>query len=759
MSAAVQRSLWWLVAIGIAIVILLTRLQLSFDLSAFFPRHTTLAHEVLIEQVRNGPSSRLLVIGVGGEPGDVVDAGRELRDALAAEAAFATILNGEFDEESADIPFPVSDYYLLMQDFDFGADALAAALQNRLRDLAFGGGRELLQLVSRDPYLATVDVLESLSPAELSGEPWIANNGNAVLLAETTAASIDIAAQAAAVDAIRAAFSELPGSDALELEITGVGAFSVELQETIRAEATLRSVLASLALLLVLYALFRNVRMLFVSALPLLTGFLAGLATVALLFDTVHGITLAFGFTLLGVAIDYPLHLYSHSRNDSGRSAIERIWPTMRLGAASTVIAYLALVFSNSTGLAQLGAFTAVGVIVASLATRTWLPWLLDNSTHERTCAAPTHAAELSVTSPLAILLIAALAAWALFDDGLWDDNLSSLSPVASERLQADQSLRSAAVTADMRYQLTLHADSLEKLLRSSEAMDAVLADAADKGFLGGWQSVTQVLPSAQTQEARRALIPKRDALAANVATAIEGTPFRADAFVAFLDAAEAARTAPALSAADIEGSALGSWLDAHLLQLDGRWVALTSLVEPEPGALTQHLASSGLDADLVDFQDASVSLMRDYRNTALRTILAAAFVIVALLWWVRGNPADTLWVALTVIASLTGTIAVVGLMHGSLTVIHMVALLLVLGLGLDYALFLSRSESVTEVAATEKGVLACAASTTIAFAILAASSIPVLKFLGLTVAAGSLISFGVAWAGSRLYRRELEVS
>ncbi len=759
MSAALQRSLWWLIAIGIAVVILLTRLQLSFDLSGFFPRHTTLAHEVLIEQVRNGPASRLLVIGVEGAPGEVVDAGRELRDALAAESVFTTVLNGEFDEETAEVPFPVSDYYLLMQDLDFGADALGAALQDRLRDLAFGGGAELLQLVSRDPYLVTVDVLESLSPAELSGNPWIANNGSAVLLAETTATSIDITAQAAAVDTIRAAFLELPGSDDLELEITGVGAFSVELQETIRAEATLRSVLASVALLLVLYALFRNVRMLFVSALPLLTGFLAGLATVALLFDTVHGITLAFGFTLLGVAIDYPLHLYSHSQNDSGRSAIHRIWPTMRLGAASTVVAYLALVFSNSTGLAQLGAFTAVGVVVASLATRTWLPWLLDNSREVTTYTAPTHAAELSVTTPIAMLLIAALAAWALFDDGLWDDNLSSLSPVASERLQADQLLRSAAVTADMRYQLTLHAESLEELLRSSEAMDAALADATDKGILGGWQSVTQVLPSAQTQEARRALIPERDALAANVAAAIEGTPFRADAFGAFLDAAETARSAPALAAADIEGSTLGSWLDAHLLQLDDRWVALTSLVEPEPVALTKHLADAGLDADLVDFQDSSVALMRDYRGTALRTILAAALVIVALLWWVRGNPADTLWLALTVIASLTGTIAVVGLMHGSLTVIHMVALLLVLGLGLDYALFLSRSESVTEVAATEKGVLACAASTTIAFAILALSSIPVLKFLGLTVAAGSLISFGVAWAGSRLYRRELEVS
>ena len=757
MPAALQRSLWWLAAIAVAVVVLLTRLQLSFDLSAFFPRHTTLAHEVLIEQVRNGPASRLLVIGIGAaEPEDAIAAGRSLQQALTDDPAFVAVLNGEFDEQSADVPFPVSDYYLLMDDLDFGADALQAAVQERLRDLAFGGGTELLGLISRDPYLATIDVLESLSPAELSGEPWSTANGNAVLLAETKAAAIDIDAQARAVDAIRTSFGGLPGSERLTLDVTGVGAFSVELQDTIRAEATLRSVLASAALLLVLFVVFRNLRMLFVSALPLLTGLLAGLTTVALLFETVHGITLAFGFTLLGVAIDYPLHLFSHARHDSGLSAIRRIWPTMRLGAASTVVAYLALVFSNSTGLAQLGIFTAVGVIVASLATRTWLPWLYEDKTPTASGAAPASPPRLSFVLAFVVLLGGALAAWASFDAGPWDDNLSSLSPVATERLQTDQALRSAAVTADMRYQLTLHAESLEQLLRDSEALDAVLADAAAKNLLGGWQSVTQVLPSARTQEVRRARIPARGELATNIEAAIDGTPFRADAFDAFLEAAAAARTGPVLTAADIEGSPLGSWLDAHLLQLDDRWVALTALVKPQPEALAGLIADAGLDAGLVDFQEASLSLVRDYRSTATRTILVAALLIVAILWWVRGDPAQTAWVALTVAASLTVTVAIIGVVHGALTVIHMVALLLVLGLGLDYALFLSRSEAAAERKATDIGVLACAASTTIAFMILAASSIPVLKFLGLTIAAGSAVSFAVAWAGSRRYSREI---
>jgi predicted exporter len=85
-----------------------------------------------------------------------------------------------------------------------------------------------------------------------------------------------------------------------------------------------------------------------------------------------------------------------------------------------------------------------------------------------------------------------------------------------------------------------------------------------------------------------------------------------------------------------------------------------------------------------------------------------------------------------------------------------------VLGLGLDYALFMARAEPAAERAATRRGVFACAASTTLAFGILAASSIPVLKFLGLTVAVGSASSFLLAWLGSsrfafrgRVRRRE----
>jgi predicted exporter len=778
-------SLLWLGAAMLMTVIVLARLTLTFDLSAFLPRQTTPLQEVLVEQIRNGPASRLLVIGISGADADVLaEASEELKQALAAEPDFTSVANGQLALDDAEVPAPVDRYYLLMRDLDYSRATLAGAVQSRLRDLAFAGGRPLIELIARDPFLATLDILERLSPADIGGELWFAETGSAVLIAETRAGSIDIGAQREALATIRETFAELPDTDGLDLEITGVGAFSVELQETIRAEATLRSILASLALLLVLLLAFRSPRLVLAAALPLGMGFLGGLALVSLLFAEVHGITLAFGFTMLGVAIDYPIHLFSHARGRSGPEAMQRIWPTMRLGVISTSIAYLALVFSGSSGLAQLGSFTVAGVVIAMLVTRTWLPFFAVGGAHlaaggghpagsrgvedaepvaaggDDSFAAARAEDDLAVRPALSlppglIVLVAATAvAGFSAQEGLWNDNVSSLSPVPADRLAVDNTLRAAATTPDMRYQLVLFGSSLQALLGDCERTDPLLREAQADGMLEGWQSVCQLLPSRAAQTSRQAAIPDRETLRQSMRSAVAGTPFREAAFDPFLEAAAEASSLEILDPAAIAGTPLAAWLDAHLLALESNWVALISLVGPQPAALQERVAQWPVAVTLVDIQGASIEMMQDYRRNAVMVIAVAALLILALLWYGRGELRQTLWIAITVSAALSATIAVAVLVHGSLTVMHLVALLLVLGLGLDYALFVSRVESAAERECTRRGIFLCAISTTLAFGILAGSSIPVLKYLGLTVATGSVANFLLAWFGSRGYRR-----
>jgi predicted exporter len=141
---------------------------------------------------------------------------------------------------------------------------------------------------------------------------------------------------------------------------------------------------------------------------------------------------------------------------------------------------------------------------------------------------------------------------------------------------------------------------------------------------------------------------------------------------------------------------------------------------------------------------------MRDFRREATIAVGTAVVLILSLLTLERIGLRRLLWIASTVTGSLAVTIAVVVYIHGALTLIHLVALLLVLGLDLDYALFFSREDSLRGRQATLRSIIACAASTVLPFFILSQSSIPVLKFIGLTVATGSSASFILAYLGQR---------
>jgi predicted exporter len=85
---------------------------------------------------------------------------------------------------------------------------------------------------------------------------------------------------------------------------------------------------------------------------------------------------------------------------------------------------------------------------------------------------------------------------------------------------------------------------------------------------------------------------------------------------------------------------------------------------------------------------------------------------------------------------------AILNLSGESFSLFHVLTLLLVMGLGLDYSLFFNRSEGTeAERAKTAFGLLVCSATTILVFGVLAFSKIPILHAIGATAACGSFCS------------------
>jgi predicted exporter len=148
---------------------------------------------------------------------------------------------------------------------------------------------------------------------------WTSRDGRtAIALVEVAAPGYDIDAQAANLAAIEAAFEgarQAAGEPGLQLVATGPAAFAVQSRNAIRSDAERLSFFASLAIAAMLFLAFRSARLVALALVPVATGALAGVAAVAVGFGTVHGITLGFGITLIGEAVDYAI--YTFARRDA----------------------------------------------------------------------------------------------------------------------------------------------------------------------------------------------------------------------------------------------------------------------------------------------------------------------------------------------------------------------------------------------------------------------------------------------------------
>ena len=134
---------------------------------------------------------------------------------------------------------------------------------------------------------------------------------------------------------------------------------------------------------LMLLAFGGSLRTLFTATLPVASGVLAGIAAVSLAFGNVHGITLGFGTTLIGEAVDYAIYYLIQARTVAGGAAgsgsqrwLGENWRTVRLGLLTSLCGFAALVFSGFPGLAQLGVFSIAGLTAAALTTRCVFPVL-----------------------------------------------------------------------------------------------------------------------------------------------------------------------------------------------------------------------------------------------------------------------------------------------------------------------------------------------------------------------------------------------
>ncbi|TES63649.1 hypothetical protein E2P84_39350 [Burkholderia cepacia] len=788
-----QRAvLVWLLAL-VACGIAIGRAHFTADLSAFLPSSPSAGQRVLVDQLRDGIVSRLILVGIdGGDAATRAALSRRVAGTLRADPQFAAVHNGEAANDARDRQFIFDHRYLLSPAVTpqrFSADGLHQALGDSLDLLSSSAGLVAKALLPRDPtgeVAALVDQLDGAAqPASRDGV-WASRDGTrAVLVVQTAAAGSDTDAQARAIDAVRRAFAAakqaskqaMPNAAAATLAMTGPGVFSVDTRDTIRHDVERLSTASVVLIVALLLTLYRSPRTLALGLLPVLTGVAAGIAAVSVAFATVHGLTLGFGTTLIGEAVDYSIYLFVQSAQagtrgaarpaDATRAWVAAYWPTIRLGVLTSVCGFASMLFSGFPGLVQLGLYSIVGLTAAALVTRFVLPHLRGEHVAIRDVArigavlARAADAAPRLRWPLAVLVIAAGATLVLHRDGLWSRELAALSPVPAQAQALDARLRADVGAPDVRYLVVIAAPTEQAALERAERVAAQLQPLVDRGALAGFETPARFLPSDAAQRARLASLPDADVLAARMRDAVANQPIavRPGLFAPFIADVEAARHARLLTRADLRGTSMALAVDALLTERDGRWSAMLPLRAPDAARTAQPASSldatpiraavarAGVpDALFVDMKAEADRLYVSYVHEDIRLSLAGFAAIAVLLLIALRSPRRVVRALAPLGAAVLVVTAGFALAGVPLTILHLVGMLLIVAVGSNYALFFCKRDDAQPVTPrTLVSLLIANLATVAGFGLLALSRVPLLETFGLTVGPGAMLALAFA--------------
>jgi len=556
----------------------------------------------------------------------------------------------------------------------------------------------------------------------------------------------------ARLDQAVAAALEKAGARELQVAAIGGAHYAAASAGVIMGDVRLALILTAGGLLLIFALFFRRLVIVPAALLPGGIGIAVALGVLGLAGSELHALTIGFAAAITGISVDYAIHLLHrslhHARGDSreritfGLGAVAR---PLVLGATTTVAAFLIVATSGFPGMRQLAVFSAISIPTALAATLFVLPALhrlLLGTAVPKVAPLGRLAGWLASPGPAAPgrrVVTVVLFAGLLIGGGLgvWRVGLSGdprdLGSVDPDLAQREALLREVFPgLADQALIVSTGSDRDRALLANDQLYEALLEAGVERSEL---VSISPFLPAAETQA--RGLAAARELYGNGPRSARKAF---ADAGFAgsYFEGLAAGIDPAALVPKDYADTGLSGLLAETVHEEAGRHHVLTRVRAPDDPALDAlarvadrvdgaRLISERLEArqSLERLQAELVRMLGIWLGLAL---LGLAIVQRSVFFGLRA--------ALPAVIGVATAAGAFGLLDRPLTTVAAAGLTLVMGLGIDYGIFMQLGDRAARKEAAP-AVLASAFTTLAAFGVLAAAQTRAMADLGLIILVG----------------------
>lgn len=546
---------------------------------------------------------------------------------------------------------------------------------------------------------------------------------------------------------VRNRLTSTPETANVQLLMSGAVFHAAAASASAQHEMTVIGVGSILGILLLYLLSFRRFKPLLLSISSIVYGCICALVVTHTLFGELHVMTLVFGASLIGVAIDYSLHylcklqaLYVTTASPV-KSVLENLLPALSLGLLTSVLGYSCLLQTALPGLQQIACFSVVGLICAWLFVVTIYPLLL------RTALPPS----------LGLIDVCAFAAWNFWGKirvairysllaglllmvllGAKDIQLSSdvrtLYKPSAELMTSEQRLQQVLQAVSPNQYFLLRAKNPESLLQTEEKFRREhLEPLVAAGALSGYTSTSAIVPSQQQQLDNYQLL--RDHLYADdkvVSQFMRSAGFDEQAII---------RAHQHFGAAAQQQLQIADWLqvarpDQRLLWLGKLGDDYVSIIGLRGVTDVAALAAEANQNSVIWINRVAnmSTLLQHLMSVAAVFLLFAYGVIMLLLWIVYRRWQALLLVLVPFVASIT-TLALLSLCGIAINVFHIFGCYLILGLGMDYSIFSYIEGAKDKV--SQRAIWLSAMTSALSFGLLALSSTPMVNAFGITLLLG----------------------
>ncbi len=547
--------------------------------------------------------------------------------------------------------------------------------------------------------------------------------------------SLGVQQQVPAINQLEASVREQYATDVMHTGVLFYAAFGTQSAKSEISTIGLGSLLGVLLLFLVIY---RSTLPLMMALLSIFCGFVVALAGSLLLFEKIHLFSLVFGSSLIGVSIDYSFH-YLTERLAEGKAwnagkALRQIFGAITLGLITSLIGYMGLLIAPFPGLQQLSVFSVIGLVASYITVVCWYPKLA--STPSKPRVLPGHVLWKRWLNLWRIpryrwgLPLVTIAVSCLFIGNVtYNDDIHQLQAMPKTLKQQEDAIQTLSGVSGSQQMLLVAADSEQALLSRLGVLSDGLNRLIQDSDLQGYQSIHQYLPGVEEQQAnylRIQTLYQKQALALESALGISVdadmlTPFTPVSVADFL-ASPVARAIGFLW--------LGQMNEGYysVVMLNG----VTDIAAIKAWAHTQNGVFYLNKADEIS------RLFGEYRGNVTLLLAVAIVAIWLLLSWRYSLVQGAKMVLPPIIAGFSA-IAVTGVTGQPVNLFNLLALILILGIGIDYTLFFTEQK---QSKTTLLAITLSALTTILSFGLLALSNTNAIHSFGITILTGIFVSW-----------------